>query len=206
MRLSLYRLLEWPRLYQCVQHLLAPGVEKAITLKVNDMLPQLPRARRILDVGCGPQSRLWKVGLHPVGLDLSPAYAAYFKNHGEPVVSGSAVAVPFPDDSFDAVWCFALMHHLPDSTAGAVVDEMLRVSSPGGYVLIMDWVLPTPAWRHPLSWALQKFDRGQHARCNLALETLILSRGDWICDRVVCSPLRYEAVFCLHLQPVLDEL
>jgi len=48
-------------------------------------------------------------------------------------VVASAEALPFPDDSFDLVFCQTLLIHLPVPEAG--FSEMLRVCKPGGLVL-----------------------------------------------------------------------
>lgn len=46
------------------------------------------------------------------------------------VVRGDALALPFPDESFDAVVCSEVLEHLPEY-AGAI-DEVVRVLRPGG--------------------------------------------------------------------------
>jgi SAM-dependent methyltransferase len=159
-----YRLLEPPWLYRLSQRVLAPRSERNFTEKIKHLVTQLPVAHNILEVGCGPSSYLWRVGLHPIGLDLSSDYIAAFVTHTEPAVVGSADALPFPDNSFDGVWSLGLLHHLPDVTAYKAVSEMLRVCRKGGYVVIFDAVMPESAWRRPIAYALRRLDRGGFVR------------------------------------------
>ncbi|MCI0486437.1 MAG: class I SAM-dependent methyltransferase [Blastocatellia bacterium] len=198
--LNLYSLLEWPWVYRLSQVVLAPGADKAITRELKDLLTQIPPAQSILDIGCGPSSWLWRLGLHPVGMDLLSAYTAAFSQSGEVAVTGSATDLPFPDNSFDGVWSIGLLHHLPDSAARQAVSEMMRVARPGGYVVIFDAVMPEPAWRRPLAWAIRKLDRGRYMRRQQALESILSNRDDWVFERVGYTPLGHEALSCRYMK------
>lgn len=191
---ALYRLLERPWFYRLSQFLLAPGAEKAIVEKIKHLLTQLPPADRILDVGCGPSSWLWRVGLHPVGLDLSPTYTAAFINYGEPAVTGSAAALPFPDCSFDGIWSIGLLHHLPDGVARQAVSEMLRICRPGGYMVIYDGVLPDPGWRRPVAYALRRVDRGKFMRREHEFKTMLPPDKAFTMERFTYSFVGLEAM------------
>lgn len=52
------------------------------------------------------------------------------------LVVADALHLPFPSDSFDAVFCFDSMHHMPD--CGAAIEEMERVLKPGGRLVMAD--------------------------------------------------------------------
>lgn len=52
------------------------------------------------------------------------------------LVVADALRLPFRSDSFDAVFCFDSMHHMPDCTAAA--REMERVLKPGGRLVMAD--------------------------------------------------------------------
>lgn len=193
-----YGLLKWPWVYRLSQSLLAPDAEKVVAQKLHCTLAQLPPAQDILDIGCGPSSWLWGLGLHPIGLDVSPAYTASFRHRGETAITGSAIALPLPDASFDGVWSIGLLHHLPDGSARQAVAEMLRVARPGGYIVIVDAVMPEPAWRRPVAWTVRKLDRGAHMRSQQALEALLVCRARWVCERFVYSFLGYEGLLCIR--------
>ena len=63
-------------------------------------------------------------------------------------VKGSGTSIPFPDGSFDLVLSVATMHHIaaPDDVRRALA-EMVRVTSPGGRVLVWDHNPRNPYWR-----------------------------------------------------------
>ena len=189
----IYRLLEKPWIYR-LNRLLAPGTGKAIAQTVNGLLTQLPPAHRILDVGCGPSSQLWRVGLHPIGLDLSFSYSAAFSHCGGPAVTGSAAALPFSDSSFDGVWSFGLLHHLPEGVARQAVSEMLRVCRPGGYMVIFDAVLPDPGWRRPIAYALRRVDRGKFMRREDEFKAILPPDKSFIMGRITYSFNGLEAM------------
>jgi demethylmenaquinone methyltransferase/2-methoxy-6-polyprenyl-1,4-benzoquinol methylase len=104
---------------------------------------------RILDAatGTGNQALAFaKIGCDVVGIDLSHKMIEVaqskndYPNAGFQV--GDASDLPFPDDSFDvSVISFAL-HDMPRPMREAVLDEMSRVTVPGGSMVIADYELP----------------------------------------------------------------
>ncbi len=89
------------------------------------------RGRRILDVGCGFGRHLRIAaaeGAEVVGIDLSGGVDVAHRNlAGFPnchVVQGNLHERPLRDGSFDVVWSFGVLHHMPDPAAGfrALVD------------------------------------------------------------------------------------
>ena len=107
----------------------------------------LPPKSRVLDVACGigTTARLMarEFGLDVVGLDASAANVAKAESllRGEMAafVTGDAAALPFPDDSFDAVVCECAVSTFADQAR--VVAEFARVLKPGGVVGITDMVI-----------------------------------------------------------------
>jgi len=57
-------------------------------------------------------------------------------------------ALHFPDASIDAALLFFLLHEQPEEVRSATLAEALRVTRPGGKVVIVDYHRPAP-W-HPL--------------------------------------------------------
>jgi SAM-dependent methyltransferase len=195
----LYRLLERPWIYRLSQLLLAPSAEKAIMQKIKQLLAQQPPFQRIVDIGCGPSSLLWRVGLHPVGLDLSFDYTVAFNKSGKLAVTGSAAALPFLDKSFDGVWSIGLLHHLPDGVARGAVSEMIRICRPGGYIVIFDAVLPDPGWRRPVAYILRHLDRGKFMRGEREFGALFPSNRPFIMERITYSFNGLEAIIAYSL-------
>lgn len=99
----------------------------------------------VLDVGCGTgilaraaARRLGRTG-SVTGIDINDGMLAVARGASEEVrwQHGAAEQLPFPDRSFDRVVSqFALMF-FADQTAG--VEEMARVTRPGGTVTVATW-------------------------------------------------------------------
>lgn len=109
------------------------------------LVPHLRPGMAVLDVGCGPGSitvdlaRLVGPGGHVTGVDqaadpLDEARSLASKR-GVGNVSfrvGDVHALPFADDSFDAVHAHQVLQHVAD--AEGALGEMRRVAKPGGLV------------------------------------------------------------------------
>ncbi len=92
---------------------------------------------RVLEVGCGTGlllSRIAPIASRAVGVDLSPGMIARARDRGLNVVRGSAVALPFADASFDVVYSFKVLAHVPD--IDTALREAVRVTRPGGVMLL----------------------------------------------------------------------
>lgn len=106
---------------------------------------RLRGAQRVLDVACGPGNftstyadAVEGDGI-AVGLDVSVPMLrrAVKENNAERAayVRASASDLPFLQDSFDAVACYAALYLIPDPFA--VVQQMIRVLRPGGRIALM---------------------------------------------------------------------
>lgn len=197
-RLNIYQLLEFPAVFRMVQGLVAPGAEADLLELLGPVFAELPKAARILDVGCGPSSWLWKLGMDPVGVDVSPSYVKAFKSAGGIAHLGSADELPFPDKSFDAVWSFALFHHLDEATAQRTLSEMARVCCRPGYLFIFDSVMPETPWKRPFAWAVRRLDRGEHVRSQTELERLLPDRKSWEVRRIEYARTGLEGAFLIR--------
>jgi ubiquinone/menaquinone biosynthesis C-methylase UbiE len=95
------------------------------------------RGGRVLEVGCGTGQILARVrGFAPgaVGVDLSGGMLARARARGLAVGQASATRLPFRDRSFDLVYSFKVLPHIPD-LPGALA-EILRVLDDGGVALL----------------------------------------------------------------------
>jgi ubiquinone/menaquinone biosynthesis C-methylase UbiE len=112
------------------------------------LLPHLQPDMRLLDAGCGTGSIT--LGLAPgdgsgeaIGTDISPdavasasATASSLGRRDLCFVTGDVTALPFADESFDAVFCSAVLQHLPDPLGA--LREFRRVLRPGGVIGVAD--------------------------------------------------------------------
>lgn len=195
--MNLYRVLELPVVYRTVQFVFAPGMDRIVTGLFSRTFAQIPTPVTILDVGCGPSSWLWKLGMKPVGLDLCHAYTKKFRDAGNLSVTASAATLPFAADSFDLVFSYGLLHHLPEEMARQAIAEIIRVTRARGHVVVFDPVLPKANWRRPLAWAICKLDRGGFIRSQEAYESCLLDTAKWKTCRFTHSYLGTEGVLSL---------
>ena len=195
--MNLYDVLESPLVYRTAQFILAPGMDRIVTGQLARIFAGIPPPAKVLDVGCGPVSWLWKLGLKPIGLDLCHPYTKKFHAAANLAVTGSAAALPFPKNCFDVVFSYGLLHHLPELMARETVSEMIRVTRPHGHVIMFDPVLPKIAWSRPQSWALCKLDRGRFIGSQQRYERRILGHPDWKTQRFTHSYLGTEGLFSL---------
>ncbi|HEX2893033.1 MAG TPA: methyltransferase domain-containing protein [Marmoricola sp.] len=105
---------------------------------------ELEPGQRALDVGCGAgalTARLVeRLGVEQVAaVDPSERFVAAVRERfpGLDVQSGSAEALPFPDDAFDASLAQLVVQFMSDPVAG--LREMARVTRPGGRVAACVW-------------------------------------------------------------------
>jgi len=100
----------------------------------------------LLDVGCGSGILLHKLlllnrNLKLYGLDITPKMVevanAKFKNNPDVKITlGSAIKMPYKNNSFDYVTCASSFHHHPNPALS--INEMVRVLKPGGKLIILD--------------------------------------------------------------------
>ncbi|MBK5292066.1 MAG: class I SAM-dependent methyltransferase [Acidobacteriia bacterium] len=90
--------------------------------------------RKVLEVGSGTGT-LQDLVPDYTGLDLASSVQRYYH---KPFVAASATAMPFADNSFDAIWSIWVVEHIPEPERALM--EMRRVLKPGGILLL------APAW------------------------------------------------------------
>ena len=126
-------------------------------------LDRLPPGTTVLDVGCGigGSSRILAkdYGFAVTGVTISPQQV----NRAEALTPAGvtakfmvndALALTFPDASFDVVWSIEAGPHMPDKARYA--EEMMRVLKPGGILVVADWNQrddrrrPLNGWERPV--------------------------------------------------------
>src|SRR6266542_2150772 len=127
-------------------------VEHYLEKRTRFVLDHCSRGRA-LDVGCGTgalATRLADAGYEMVGVDPSEGMLRVLGERTSRVrgVRGSGTSLQFPNDSFDLVLSVAVLHHIaaPDDVRRTLA-EMVRVTRPGGRVLVWDHNPRNPYWR-----------------------------------------------------------
>lgn len=122
--------------------LFRPGEEmRYVRSAFQSLLRRVPRARSLLDVGCGDgyATRLyastWGLALEDVvGVEPQDKYRAPGHPFRVCAVDIERERLPFPDRSFDVVVCNQVLEHL--KTVIAPLREMMRVTQTGGFVAV----------------------------------------------------------------------
>jgi SAM-dependent methyltransferase len=94
--------------------------------------------RRLLDVGGGTgnyAAALREEGWEPIVSDRSPDMLARAAAKGLETIEADAQSLPFADESFDAVICVCMLHHVDDPARA--LAEQRRVLRPGGRGALM---------------------------------------------------------------------
>ena len=126
-------------------------------------LDKLPAKTTLLDVGCGigGSSRILAkdYGFEVTGVTISPQQVKRAQELTPEDVDAKfavddAMALSFPDASFDVVWSVEAGPHMPDKAVFA--KELLRVLKPGGILVVADWnqrddrQIPLNFWEKPV--------------------------------------------------------
>lgn len=135
------------------------SIYEAITLPLRRMRRRVARLANIapgmhvIDVatGTGGQARAFgAAGATVLGIDLSPRMLAIARRKTRSTetqfVEADATALPAEDASFDAACVSFALHEMPATVRERVVAEMVRVTRPGGTIIVVDYGLPGSRW------------------------------------------------------------
>jgi SAM-dependent methyltransferase len=113
------------------------------------LLEGIPLSGACLNAGCGPEMMYWR-WLDALGgltrfvhMDLKTEPPEALRgNRRHSGIHGSVTDLPFPDQSFQFVFCTEVLEHIPDDHKAAA--EIGRVLTPGGLALISTPTPPAP--------------------------------------------------------------
>jgi len=113
-----------------------------LEMEIERLPPASPRARRALEIGCGPGRLMLPLSRHfgeIHGVDISSQMIARARAnlaavpHAHPHHAPNCDLAAFADDSFDFVYSFAVFQHIPSrDVVFGYLRESWRVLKPGG--------------------------------------------------------------------------
>jgi ubiquinone/menaquinone biosynthesis C-methylase UbiE len=144
-----------------IRFLDAANTTEGLTTAKHALLERLAlgRAHAALDVGCGPgidiakMARLMPGDAQVAGVDISDTMIAEARRRTASLDTrvslriGDAADLPYPDQAFDACRAATVLQHVPDPAR--VVQEMFRVTRPGGRVGVLEIDQETAFVDHP---------------------------------------------------------
>ena len=184
------------RKYDRMNHGMSLGIDRLWRWRfVRTLGRRLSGGAAVLDLACGTgdlTKALAEKGYRVTGLDISAEMMAIGKEKcryltPKPTfVHGSAEAIPFPDNTFDAVTiAFGLRNF--DHRAQCL-SEIRRVLKPGGQLAVLEFAEPKNRW-----WRAIYLFYFKHA---MRLVGRLVGSGDaygYLVDSVLAFP-RYEAL------------
>jgi SAM-dependent methyltransferase len=126
-------------------------VEHYLRRRARYLLRHAPAATA-LDVGAGTgllAERLSDFGLRVVALDPFAQMLEQLRQRRPGITTRVAVGhdIPFPAGSFDLTYSVAVMHHIAQpELVRRTLAEMVRVTRPGGHIVIWDHNPLNPYW------------------------------------------------------------
>jgi len=138
----------------------------------EELLPLADYAKegmQVLDLGCG-NGRFYPVlkkrNIVYTGVDYSRGLLEEARHlHPDALFrEGDATLLPLRDKSFDVIYSFAVIHHIPShALRKKFIEEAARVLRPGGMLILTSWYLWQPAHFGKLALSMNPFsprDRG----------------------------------------------
>lgn len=119
-------------------------------MKFGGIDPAVDGNAKVLDVGCGfggtsrylarklgPNSEVTAITLSPKQVERATGLAVEQETPNAKFKVEDALAMSFPDNSFDIVWACESGEHMPDKKK--YIEQMMRVLKPGGKFVMATW-------------------------------------------------------------------
>jgi demethylmenaquinone methyltransferase/2-methoxy-6-polyprenyl-1,4-benzoquinol methylase len=142
--------------------------------RLRDKVAEFANAKngaRVLDVATGTGKQAFafaEKGYDVTGIDISEAMlnVANKKNRYKNVnfQVADATNLPFEDNSFDVSSVSFALHDMPATIREKVLKEIVRVTKPGGTIIIVDYALPRHNIGRFLIHSLVKLYEGKYYR------------------------------------------
>jgi|RhiMethySRZTD1v2_1073278.scaffolds.fasta_scaffold155587_3 SAM-dependent methyltransferase len=190
---TVHALSRLPGAYGLQQYLAYPTTSRFRVLLGRHV--QIGSQQRVIDVACGIGTYRDVLGGEYCGVDINPAYIeAARRRHAGTFEVMDCVDLRYATEVFDHVVTIAATHHLDDRQLGAALESALRVCRAGGFVHVLDAVLPETGNRtFKRLWF--RLDAGRFPRSRAALRSILASRGRIDREDLIGGPLHDCAYF-----------
>ena len=119
------------------RHHVWPPVQKYIdNFEVNSL---------VADIGCGNGKNMYRKDCEFIGFDFCYNFTKICYDKGLSSVVADSLNLPLKDNWFDYTMSVAVIHHLDSKVKRLrAVQELIRITKPGGKVFISVWALKQP--------------------------------------------------------------
>ena len=185
----------------------------ASTLRALELVPGLPEAPTILDLGCGSGRQTLALaratGGHVTAVDLAPEFLDEVDERARKAELGARIEtfqgsmsnLPYAPESFDLIWCEGAIYNIGFSRGLRNWGQFLR---PGGAMAVSEllWLSDTPPERVFRFWKagypdMRNLEANESAVSQAGFEllgTFILPESDWWGDYYTPIEKRIEAL------------
>jgi SAM-dependent methyltransferase len=124
----------------------------------------LSRARRVLDVGCGPgtNTRHFAAAAY-LGVDVNPAYIEFARRrYGRDFLTADVCEYTAPPgEKYDFILVNSFLHHVDLASTQRILAHLSTLLTADGHVHIIEVAMPD---RGALARQLARWDRGRYVR------------------------------------------
>lgn len=113
------------------------GYLSAIDSMESDIINEYAYGKKVLEVGCGTgliMEKVKKKVQEICGIDISPNMLEKARARNLNVVEGSALEMPFANNTFDVSYSLKVLAHIKE--VKKAISEMVRVTKSNGYIVM----------------------------------------------------------------------
>lgn len=114
----------------------------------TNFIKSLPSESKVLEVGSGNGKNMSiRDDINIYGIDCSKELVSISLQKGYNVIVGDGCDLPYKEDSFDAVFSIAVIHHMStEERRIKFLSEMIRVCKNGGNIMLEAWATTEPKY------------------------------------------------------------
>lgn len=114
-------------------------LEKNLKDKLSDFLADVPKGGKILDLGSGPGNyaiNFKRLGFQVLCIDNSEEMIKRCKEKGLPAMVMDFEKLDFPEKSFDAVWAYTSLLHVPKKNIPEILKKISKIMKDQSILLL----------------------------------------------------------------------
>ena len=112
---------------------------------VKQFVTEIEKKSIVIEIGSGNGKNLYRDDCYNMAFDLCSEFTAITSDKGIESVIANGLHLPVRDNMSDYTLCIAMLHHLTEIDRRLqVLQEIVRITKPGGKLLIQVWAMEQP--------------------------------------------------------------